>query len=175
MNIPNLLTFFRILLIPVYLLVFFSSGPYHVGIALAILILAGLTDIIDGYIARTYNQVTSFGTMMDPLADKLMMLAVVCSLFLTERISVWTALFFFARDLGMIVASAIFHFRGKKTVPANVFGKVTTVLFYVTFPLLMYRYVYAEEILWAVMVFSFVTSALYIGKYRILNKNSSHQ
>lgn len=174
MNIPNVLTFFRILLIPVYLLVFFSSGPYHIGIALAILIAAGLTDIIDGYIARAYNQITSFGAMMDPLADKLMMLAVVCSLFITERISLWTALFFFARDVGMIVASAIFHFRGKKTVPANVYGKVTTVLFYITFPLLMYRYTYAEELLWTVMLFSFLTSAMYIVKFRLLNKKSTY-
>jgi cardiolipin synthase len=112
--------------------------------------------------------------MMDPLADKLMMLAVVCSLFITERISLWTALFFFVRDVGMIVASAIFHFRGKKTVPANVYGKVTTVLFYITFPLLMYRYTYAEELLWTVMLFSFLTSAMYIVKFRLLNKKSTY-
>ncbi|MGE5703356.1 MAG: CDP-alcohol phosphatidyltransferase family protein, partial [Clostridia bacterium] len=149
MNVPNVLTFFRILLIPVYLLIFFSSGPFHIEIALAILIVAGLTDIVDGYYARKYNQITSLGVMMDPLADKLMMMAVIVSLLLTERISIWPALFFVARDVGMIVTSAFFHFRGKKTVPANAFGKVTTVLFYITFPLLMYRYIYAEELLWA--------------------------
>ncbi|WP_019121108.1 CDP-alcohol phosphatidyltransferase family protein [Brevibacillus massiliensis] len=170
MNVPNALTVFRIVLIPVYLLIFFSSLPNHIQIAFFILILAGLTDIVDGYIARTYKMVTEFGTMMDPLADKLMMLTVITSFYLTERISVWAALFFFARDVGMIVASAIFHFRGKKTVPANVYGKITTVLFYLVFTLVMFRFPYAEYFLWLVIAFSFITSAIYILKFRLLNK-----
>ncbi|GAA4720922.1 CDP-alcohol phosphatidyltransferase family protein [Brevibacillus fulvus] len=170
MNVPNLLTLFRIVLIPVYLYIFFLPGSYHTHIAFGILVLAGLTDIVDGYIARKYKLVTSFGTMMDPLADKLMMMAVIFSLLFTERISVWAALFFFARDLGMIVVSAFFHFRGKKTVPANVFGKITTVLFYITFPLLMFEVPYAEPLLWLVIAFSFVTSAVYVIKFRLLNR-----
>jgi cardiolipin synthase len=169
-NIPNALTVFRIALIPLYLYVFFSPFPYHVEIAFCVLVLAGLTDIVDGYIARKYKQVTSFGIMMDPLADKLMMMAVIASLFLTERISVWAALFFFARDLAMIVFAAVFHFRGKKTVPANAFGKLTTVLFYIAFPLVMFRYPYGEIILWSVIAFSFVTSAIYLVKFRLLNR-----
>ncbi|MFY0544200.1 CDP-diacylglycerol--glycerol-3-phosphate 3-phosphatidyltransferase [Brevibacillus sp. H7] len=170
MNIPNALTVFRMVLIPLYLYIFFSPFPYHVEIALLVLIVAGITDIVDGYIARKYKLVTTFGTMMDPLADKLMMMAVIASLFLTERISVWAALFFFARDLGMIVASAFFHFRGKKTVPANTFGKLTTVLFYIAFPLVMFRYPYGEIILWSAILFSFVTSAIYLVKFRLLNR-----
>ncbi len=108
--------------------------------------------------------------MMDPLADKLMMMAVIASLFLTERISVWAALFFFARDAGMIVASAFFHFRGKKTVPANAFGKITTVLFYIAFPMVMYRFQYGELILWTAILFSFVTAAIYLVKFRLMNR-----
>ncbi|MBO8165425.1 MAG: CDP-alcohol phosphatidyltransferase family protein [Brevibacillus sp.] len=172
MNVPNALTLFRMLLIPIYLFVFFSSYPHKIEIAYFILIIAGLTDIIDGYIARTYKMITDFGKMMDPLADKLMMLAVITSFFLTERISVWAALFFFARDIGMIVASAIFHLRGKKTVPANVFGKLTTVLFYVVFTLIMFQYPYAEIGLWIVIIFSFVTSAVYLVKFRVINRTS---
>lgn len=170
MNVPNALTVFRIVLIPLYLYIFFTPIPLHTLIAFLILILAGITDIVDGYIARKYKLVTSFGTMMDPLADKLMMMAVISSLFLTERISIWAALFFFARDLGMIIASAIFHIRGKKTVPANAFGKITTVLFYIAFPLVMFRYPYAEAVLWSVIVFSFVTTAIYLVKFRLLNR-----
>ncbi len=169
-NIPNALTVFRIVLIPLYLYIFFLPFPFHIEIALLILILAGITDIVDGYLARKYKLVTAFGTMMDPLADKLMMMAVIASLFLTERISLWAALFFFVRDLAMIVVSAFFHFRGKKTVPANAFGKLTTVLFYIAFPLVMYRYQYGEAILWSVIVFSFVTSAIYLVKFRLMNR-----
>lgn len=170
MNLPNLLTIFRIVLIPLYLYVFFSATPYHVEIALGILILAGLTDIADGYIARKHKLVTTLGIMLDPLADKLMMMAVIASLFLTERISLWAALFFFARDVAMIVTGAIYHLRGKKTVPANAYGKLTTVLFYLVFPLIMYRYEHSEAILWTVMAFSFITSAIYLGKFRLLNR-----
>lgn len=172
MNVPNALTIFRIMLVPVYLLVFFSAHPLRIEIAYIILIIAGLSDIIDGYIARNYKMVTEFGKMMDPFADKLMMLAVITSFFLTERISLWAALFFFARDVGMIVASAIFHFRGKKTVPANVFGKVTTVLFYLVFTLIMFQYPYAETGLWIVLAFSFVTSAVYAVKLRLINRTT---
>jgi len=169
-NIPNVLTVFRIGLIPLYLYIFFTPFPFHIQMALLVLILAGITDIVDGYLARKYKLVTAFGTMMDPLADKLMMMAVIASLFFTERISVWAALFFFTRDIGMIVVSAFFHFRGKKTVPANTFGKLTTVLFYLAFPLVMFRYPYGEEILWSAIAFSFVTSAIYLVKFRLMNR-----
>lgn len=170
MNLPNALTVFRIALIPVYLYIFFTPFPYHVEIAFGVLILAGATDIIDGYLARTYKMVTPFGTLMDPFADKLMMMAVIYSLFITDRISIWATIFFFARDLAMIIGSFIFHLRGKKTVPANAFGKITTVLFYIAFPLVMFQYPYGETVLWSVILFSFVTTAIYLVKFRVLNK-----
>jgi cardiolipin synthase len=169
-NLPNVLTVFRIVLIPLYLYVFFSAIPYHVEIALGTLILAGVTDIADGYIARKHKLVTTVGIMLDPLADKLMMMAVIASLFLTERISVWAALFFFVRDVAMIGAGAVYHLRGKKTVPANAYGKLTTVLLYLVIPLVMYRYQYSEVILWTVIAFSFITSAIYWWKFRLLNR-----
>jgi cardiolipin synthase len=169
-NVPNALTVVRIALIPAYLYIFFNTFPYHIEIAYAILIVAGITDIVDGYIARKYKQITPFGTMMDPLADKLMMMAVIASLFLTERISVWATIVFFMRDLAMILTSAIFHLRGKKTVPANAFGKLTTVLFYIAFTLVMFQYTYGELVLWTVIAFSIVTSAIYLMKVRLLNK-----
>ncbi|MFE1627024.1 CDP-alcohol phosphatidyltransferase family protein [Brevibacillus reuszeri] len=169
-NLPNLLTLFRIVLIPLYLYVFFSANPYHVEIALAILIIAGLTDIADGYLARKHKLVTTLGIVLDPLADKLMMLAVIASLFVTERISMWAALFFFVREVAMIVTGAIYHLRGKKTVPANTYGKLTTVFLYVVIPLIMYRYEYGEMILWTVIAFSFITSVIYLGKFRLLNR-----
>ncbi|WP_134683449.1 CDP-diacylglycerol--glycerol-3-phosphate 3-phosphatidyltransferase [Brevibacillus migulae] len=170
MNVPNALTVLRIALIPTYLYIFFDPFPYHISIAYLILILAGLTDIVDGYIARKYKLVTPFGTMMDPLADKLMMMAVIASLFLTERISVWATIVFFMRDLAMIVTSAFYHIRGKKTVPANAFGKVTTVMFYIAFTLVMFQFPYGEPVLWMVIAFSIVTSAVYLMKVRLLNK-----
>lgn len=72
MNIPNQLTLFRIILIPVFVLVFYSSFQWNNVIACVIFTLAGITDILDGYLARKLNQTSSFGAFLDPVADKLM-------------------------------------------------------------------------------------------------------
>ncbi|MDR6225540.1 CDP-alcohol phosphatidyltransferase family protein [Desmospora profundinema] len=170
MNVPNMITLFRFTLIPLYLLLFFSDIPNRMIWAFGVLLLAGLTDVIDGYLARRNHQVTQLGSMLDPLADKLMMLAVFLSLLLTQRIGLAAAVAIFSRDLGMIIASAFFHFRGKTTVPANVMGKLTTVMYYVALSLLMFDQPGAEQFLWGVIGFSFITSFIYLFQFRLLNQ-----
>jgi cardiolipin synthase (CMP-forming) len=169
-NLPNTLTLFRFLFIPLYLFLYFSDIPGRVYWAFGVLLLAGLTDVIDGYLARRNHQVTQLGIMLDPLADKLMMLAVFLSLLISQRISLWAALAIFARDLGMIFGSAFFHFRGMKTVPANFLGKLTTVLFYVALFLLLFDYPNAEDFLWIVIALSFVTFFIYLFQFKMLNQ-----
>ena len=78
MTTANKLTLLRMALIPVFLLVLYSNIPYARYIALGIFILASLTDFLDGYIARHYNQITNFGKFMDPLADKVLVMAAMC-------------------------------------------------------------------------------------------------
>lgn len=127
MNLPNLLTSLRFLLIPVYIGIFVSG---HMIPAFLVVVAAGVTDVMDGYIARKYGQVTTVGEMLDPLADKLMLITVIVSLLLTDHISWWAAGAMFLRDIGMIAGGLFTHFRGKRTVPANWMGKLTTVMFY---------------------------------------------
>lgn len=172
MNLPNLITLFRFALIPIYLAVFFSEIPGRMQWAFGVLLLAGLTDVVDGYLARRNHQVTEMGSMLDPLADKMMMLAVFLSLLIAERISLGAALAIFIRDFGMIVGSAIFHIRGKRTVPANKMGKLTTFLFYVALFLLMFEQPIAEQFLWAVIMFSFLTLLVYIVQFKQLNQRT---
>ncbi|OYD08032.1 CDP-alcohol phosphatidyltransferase family protein [Paludifilum halophilum] len=172
MNLPNLLTLFRFILIPLYLGLFFSDVPHRMLWAFGVLLLAGLTDVIDGYLARKNGQVTQLGIMLDPLADKLMMLAVFLSLLISGRITLTAAAAIFIRDLGMIIASAIFHFRGKITVPANVMGKLTTVLYYVALSLLIFDVPDAEKFLWGVIAFSFLTSLIYLFQFKLINQRS---
>lgn len=169
LNVPNFLTMVRFALIPVYFVVFFSDLPGRTFWALGIILLAGITDVVDGYIARRTKQVTQLGIMLDPLADKLMMIAVFLSLLFSGLISVWAAVAIFFRDVAMIICSAIFHFRGKKTVPANVFGKLTTFLFYITLFMLMFSLPYAQELLWVVIVLSYITSLIYLFELRKIN------
>ncbi len=92
-------------------MVFFSG---HEIVAFGILLIAGITDVVDGYVARKYNLVTDLGIMLDPLADKLMMLTVIISLLISGKISILVALLIFIRDVGMIVSSVFSTFEGRK-------------------------------------------------------------
>lgn len=164
-----MLTMFRFVLIPVYIIVFVNG--YTIS-AFLIVLLAGLTDVLDGYIARTHGLVTPLGEMLDPLADKSMMIVVILSLLISGFIPWYAAAAFFIRDIGMIIGSAIFHFRGKKTVPANTMGKLTTILYYIAILLIVFEIEYAIHYLWFVIAFSFITSAIYIAKFKALNSDS---
>ncbi len=99
MNLPNKLTMFRVILIPffiVFLLV--PITPVDKWIALGIFIVASLTDLLDGYIARKYNLVTNFGKFMDPLADKLLVCSALICLIELDRIPSWMVIIIIARE-----------------------------------------------------------------------------
>ena len=87
MTTANKLTLLRIILIPVFLIVLYIGFPYSDWVALGIFIIASLTDMLDGYIARHYNQITDFGKFMDPLADKMLVMAAMC--WLVEAGQMW--------------------------------------------------------------------------------------
>ena len=100
MNLPNKLTLFRVVLIPFF--VFFLLAPYFEGygnyIAVAIFIVASITDFLDGKIARKYNLVTNFGKFMDPLADKLLVCSALICLIQLELIPAWVVIIIIARE-----------------------------------------------------------------------------
>lgn len=99
MNLPNKLTIFRVILIPFFVvLLLFDITAYDKWIALAIFIVASLTDFLDGYIARKYNLVTNFGKFMDPLADKLLVCSAMICLVELARIPAWVVIVIIARD-----------------------------------------------------------------------------
>jgi cardiolipin synthase len=171
LNVPNALTICRFVLIPLYLAVFFAG---YVKVAFVVVLLAGATDVLDGYLARTRGQVTVVGTMLDPLADKTMMIAVFLSLVIGGLIPWTAAVAMVVRDAGMIAGSAYFHFRGSRTVPANWMGKLTTVLYYIAILWIFFGLPYAIPYLWFVIGFSFVTSFIYIFLFIALNKKRAY-
>lgn len=126
MNIPNSLTILRILLVPVYI-GFMTYGAY--GYALAILLTAGLTDAIDGHLARKLNQRTRLGTLLDPLADKVLLTSSFISLAVLHLIPSWLAILVVSRDLILLLGTAVAHVT---STPINVkptfLGKGTTLL-----------------------------------------------
>ncbi|MEF2244041.1 MULTISPECIES: CDP-alcohol phosphatidyltransferase family protein [unclassified Paenibacillus] len=170
MNLPNFLTSLRFVLIPIYIGVFMSG---HMIPAFLIVAAAGITDVLDGYIARRSGQITQIGIMLDPLADKLMLITVIISLVLTGHISWYAAGAMFLRDLSMIGAGLRAHFRGKKTVPANWMGKLTTVLLYIAIMFIFFEASFAQTFLWIVIAFSFITMFVYMIMYKTLNRVAS--
>lgn len=132
MNIPNLLTVFRILLIPLFIVAFYSDSPNNLLIAMIIFITAGITDVLDGYIARKYEMVTKLGTVLDPLADKLMLITVLACLTLADYITVWVIAIVVVKESLMILGSILILLsKYDIIIPANTLGKLTTASFYI--------------------------------------------
>ena len=99
MNLPNKITIFRVILIPVFLVFLYVSAiPANKWLALAVFVIASLSDMVDGKIARKYNLVTDFGKFMDPLADKLLVSSALIALIELERIPAWIVIVIIARE-----------------------------------------------------------------------------
>lgn len=134
-NLPNCLTFLRILLIPVFLIAYYQM-PDKRYVSLLVFALASFTDCLDGYLARRMNQITSFGKLCDPLADKLMVLSILFCLagdgYLAPekyRPLNWVLLIsLVCKELIMMLGSMYMLKRGV-VVQANIWGKCATVLF----------------------------------------------
>jgi len=124
-NVPNVLTMLRILLIPVFVALY-ATG--HDKLALITFILASLTDLLDGYIARKYNLITNFGKLMDPLADKLM----VCTALICQGVSGiipwWAIIIVMLKELLMVIGGMIMLKNGV-VVYSNMLGKVAMCAF----------------------------------------------
>lgn len=128
--VPNILSSFRIVLVPIFATVYFSQNPNAHYLALGIFILASITDIVDGHIARTYQLISKVGTVLDPLADKLMQLTALICLTLDAYIPLWVTGLVLFLEFGMIIAGIYMYFREHSTViPSNKFGKSATILF----------------------------------------------
>jgi len=126
MNIPNSLTILRILLIPVYI-GFMTYGQY--GFALASLLLAGVTDAIDGPIARRMNQRTRLGTFLDPLADKLLLTSGFVSLSMLHLVPSWVVILVVSRDVMLLLGTAVAHVTNTPIdITPTFLGKGTTLL-----------------------------------------------
>lgn len=132
MNIPNILTVIRLLLIPVFIVVFYSSAENNILYATYIFIFAGVTDVLDGYIARTYNMITKWGTVLDPFADKLMQITVLICFTSANYIPIWVIIVIGIKELLMITGGLFLYYSMDRTViPANKYGKIATLSFYV--------------------------------------------
>jgi CDP-diacylglycerol--glycerol-3-phosphate 3-phosphatidyltransferase len=135
-NLPIALTLFRIVLVPLIMVFLISSSRVSVLIAAVIFVAASLTDWLDGRMARRWNQVTRLGTLLDPVADKLLVAAALVSLVHVEMLAAWTAVVIIGRELAVTGLRGVALSMGT-VVPASSLGKAKTVSQYVAITVLI--------------------------------------
>lgn len=141
-TIPNLISFIRIIFIPIFALLFYNGQTVAAAVILA---LSALSDMVDGKIARKFNQVSNLGKILDPIADKLTVFAIAIILYLkfsvaeheTLRSFAWVFLMFIIKDLIMLVFGLIMILLGLRPCAAEIFGKIATVAFFTVMVLIM--------------------------------------
>lgn len=126
MNTANKLTLLRVVLVPFYMVFLLQESFACQMIALAIFVIASLTDMLDGQIARKYNQITSFGKFVDPLADKMLTTAAFLVFLAQGIISVWAVMIILAREF-MVAGVRLSAVTEGKVIAASFFGKLKTV------------------------------------------------
>lgn len=166
MSLANILTTLRIALTPCCMLFILWDIPYNRLIALAIFVIAFLTDVFDGYIARATNKVTNFGKLFDPLADKILMIAVLISL--AYKIQAWWCW----AAVGIIWMREIFialmrRWRAPQGVAteANLYGKTKTFLQALAVCTLILDIFVAPYLLWTAALFSLFSAIIYIKSW----------
>ena len=127
LNLPNALTLLRILAMPVVVVALLGETPNGDALAAGVFALAALTDGLDGYFARSRDSVTTFGKLMDPLADKLLITGALLSLVSLGRLEAWVAMVIIAREIAVTGLRVIAAERGV-VIAASWMGKVKTVL-----------------------------------------------
>jgi CDP-diacylglycerol--glycerol-3-phosphate 3-phosphatidyltransferase len=127
LNLPNVLTVVRIMLVPVLVVALLGNTPGGDVLAAVVFALASLTDFVDGYLARARDSITTFGKLMDPLADKLLIVAALISLVSLHRLAAWVAMVIITRELAVTVLRLAATQAGV-VMAASLLGKLKTCL-----------------------------------------------
>jgi CDP-diacylglycerol---glycerol-3-phosphate 3-phosphatidyltransferase len=127
LNLPNVLTLLRILLVPVLVVALLDKTANGDLLAAIVFALASVTDAMDGYLARTRNAITTFGKLMDPIADKLLIIAALVALVSLHRLAGWVAMVIIARELTVTVTRMQATQHGV-VIAANLWGKAKTIV-----------------------------------------------
>lgn len=138
MNIPNLLTIFRISLVPIFVIFVIHNDLWR---ALIIFILAGITDGLDGFIARLLNQRTVVGAYLDPIADKMLLMSAYIGLAFKDMLPGWLSVIVVSRDIIILAGIAIISLMGRGTeIRPSIASKFTTVFQILTIIIILYPF-----------------------------------
>ena len=170
LNVPNVLTVLRILLVPVLVVALTSEIKNGDTIAAIVFALASLTDGLDGYIARSRKSITTFGKVMDPIADKLLIAAALISLVSLDRLAGWVAMVIIAREFAVTGLRQLAMEHGQ-VMPASFWGKLKTV-FQVAMVLVLitvdHSTVWVDVLVWVTTAITVVSGADYFFGFRSL-------
>lgn len=172
-NIPNILSVFRICLVPAFVYLFHVAKMY--GVALTVFLLAGVTDVVDGVLARRFNWISNVGKVLDPFADKCMQIAALICMGLGGFVSYWIVAILSLKEF-VLFAGAVCALQKKKVyVQSSWYGKAGTIAFYIVTTLLILVKDMPDSIrlLLGMLLILFMLFALlmYIHNYR---KNIMH-
>jgi cardiolipin synthase len=140
-NVPNLLSFLRLLLVPVF---FWFIIHHDDSMAVLVLITSSITDYLDGYWARKYNQITRLGQLLDPFADRLYIFATLAGLVWTDVIPLWLALVVVGRDVLLLLVYPVLATHGYGPLPVHYLGKAGTFALLYAFPLLLLANIFSN-------------------------------
>ena len=172
MNLPIGLTITRIVAVPLLILFLISSSRVHALIAVGIFVLAAITDWADGFFARRRNEVTTLGTLLDPIADKLLVASALVSLVTIDKIAAWIVVVIIGRELAVTGLRAVAAGVGV-IVPASRMAKWKTVSQYVAITMLIMEkgfespafHLAAVAVLWGALALTIVSAVDYFWRF----------
>ena len=175
MNLPNKLTIARVIMIPLFLICLYLNIGCGKYIAVGIFILASLTDLLDGKIARKYNLVTNFGKFMDPLADKLLVCSALIALVDLERIAAWIVIIIIAREF-IISGFRLVASDNGVVIAASYWGKFKTTFQMVMICLMIANFpqlqILTNIIMWIALILTVVSLIDYLVKNKDVMKDT---
>lgn len=170
-DIPNILSVIRIIMVPVFVYLFLSN---RIVPSVMVFVLAGLTDVVDGYIARRFKYFSKLGLLLDPLADKLLQASAFVCLYIVKLIPVWMLVIYVTKELILGVGTLFLFKRRNNIQKSNVFGKFSSLMIFVAIIVLI---IFGESIgelgidLICVVVILSIITALVMYILQAVNKN----
>jgi cardiolipin synthase len=149
LTVPNVLSFIRLAMVPVFLVLILRGQD---ALALLVLVVSSLTDYLDGFIARTFRQISRLGQLLDPAADRLFIFAALIGLAVREVIPWWLFIVIVARDATLLILGVVLANHGYGPLPVHHLGKVATFCLFYALPILMLGQAFPDAALVAIPV-----------------------
>ena len=144
LTVPNVLSFIRLAMVPVFLVLILRGQD---GLALLVLVVSSLTDYLDGFIARTFKQISRLGQLLDPAADRLFIFAALIGLAVRGVIPWWLVIVIVGRDATLLILGIVLANHGYGPLPVHHLGKVATFCLFYALPILMIGQAFPEAAL----------------------------